>query len=113
MCSIFGVLDLKTDPVELRKKALELSRLMRHRGPDWSGIYASDNAILAHERLSIVDVNNGAQPLYNAAHTHILAVNGEIYNHQALRQRFEVMNSKRPLTVKSFWRYTKSKVLHS
>ena len=89
MCSIFGVLDLKTDPVELRKKALELSRLMRHRGPDWSGIYASDNAILAHERLSIVDVNNGAQPLYNAAHTHILAVNGEISNHQALRQRFE------------------------
>ncbi|MGC6229564.1 asparagine synthase B [Hafnia paralvei] len=89
MCSIFGVLDLKTDPVELRKKALELSRLMRHRGPDWSGVYASDNAILAHERLSIVDVNNGAQPLYNATHTHVLAVNGEIYNHQALRQRFE------------------------
>ncbi|ROR05588.1 asparagine synthase B [Erwinia sp. JUb26] len=85
MCSIFGVLDLKTDPTELRKKALELSRLMRHRGPDWSGIYADDYAILAHERLSIVDVNNGAQPLYNAAHTHVLAVNGEIYNHQALR----------------------------
>ena len=56
MCSIFGVLDLKTDPVELRKKALELSRLMRHRGPEWSGIYASDHAILAHEGLSIVDV---------------------------------------------------------
>ncbi|UMX92903.1 hypothetical protein MJ581_03815 [Escherichia coli] len=55
MCSIFGVFDIKTDAVELRKKALELSRLMRHRGPDWSGIYASDNAILAHERLSIVD----------------------------------------------------------
>ena len=47
MCSIFGVFDIKTDAVELRKKALELSRLMRHRGPDWSGIYASDNAILA------------------------------------------------------------------
>ena len=87
MCSIFGVLDLKSDPVELRKKALELSRLMRHRGPDWSGVYASDKAILAHERLSIVDVNNGAQPLYNAAHTHVLAVNGEIYNHRALRQQ--------------------------
>jgi len=87
MCSIFGVLDLKSDPVELRQKALELSRLMRHRGPDWSGVYASDKAILAHERLSIVDVNNGAQPLYNAAHTHVLAVNGEIYNHQALRQQ--------------------------
>ncbi|WP_191938329.1 asparagine synthase B [Pantoea agglomerans] len=85
MCSIFGVLDLKTDPVELRKKALECSRLMRHRGPDWSGVYADDHAILAHERLSIVDVNNGAQPLYNADHTHVLAVNGEIYNHQALR----------------------------
>ncbi|CCP06544.1 asparagine synthase B [Erwinia amylovora] len=85
MCSIFGVLDLKSDPAELRKKALELSRLMRHRGPDWSGVYADEHAILAHERLSIVDVNNGAQPLYNATHTHVLAVNGEIYNHQALR----------------------------
>ena len=68
MCSIFGVLDLKSDPIELRKKALESSRLMRHRGPDWSGVYADDKAILAHERLSIVDVNNGAQPLYNADH---------------------------------------------
>lgn len=67
MCSIFGVLDIKTDAGELRKKALELSRLMRHRGPDWSGVYACDKAILAHERLSIVDVNAGAQPLYNAA----------------------------------------------
>lgn len=65
MCSIFGVFDIKSDAGELRKKALELSRLMRHRGPDWSGIYACDKAILAHERLSIVDVNAGAQPLYN------------------------------------------------
>ena len=84
----FGVFDIKTDAVELRKKALELSRLMRHRGPDWSGIYASDNAILAHERLSIVDVNAGAQPLYNQQKTHVLAVNGEIYNHQALRAEY-------------------------
>ena len=89
MCSIFGVLDIKSNPIELRKKALEMSRLMRHRGPDWSGIYASDTAILAHERLSIVDVNNGAQPLYNAAHTHILAVNGEIYNHQEIRRQLK------------------------
>ncbi|WP_395755615.1 asparagine synthase B [Edwardsiella ictaluri] len=87
MCSIFGVLDLKTDPQALRKTALEMSRLMRHRGLDWSGIYAGENAILAHERLSIVDVNTGAQPLYNAQRTHVLAVNGEIYNHQALRER--------------------------
>jgi len=86
MCSIFGVLDIKTDAVELRKKALELSRLMRHRGPDWSGVFANDKAILCHERLSIVGVNAGAQPLYNEAHTHVLAVNGEIYNHQALRE---------------------------
>lgn len=88
MCSIFGVFDIKTDAAELRKKALELSRLMRHRGPDWSGIYACDNAILAHERLSIVDVNAGAQPLYNAKKTHVLAVNGEIYNHQTLRAEY-------------------------
>ncbi|BAE74088.1 Asparagine synthetase B [glutamine-hydrolyzing] [Sodalis glossinidius str. 'morsitans'] len=87
MCSIFGVLDLKTDPVELRKQALECSRLMRHRGPDWSGVYAGEKAILAHERLSIVDVNTGAQPLYNAAHTHVLAVNGEIYKHQLIREQ--------------------------
>ncbi len=84
MCSIFGILDIKTDPAALRKEALRLSKLMRHRGPDWSGIYASDNAILAHERLSIVDVNNGAQPLYNENRNHVLAVNGEIYNHKEL-----------------------------
>ncbi|MFB6434768.1 MAG: asparagine synthase B [Candidatus Malihini olakiniferum] len=88
MCSIFGVLDIKTDPVALRKKALELSRLMRHRGPDWSGIYANEKAILAHERLSIVDLNAGEQPIYNQSHTNILAVNGEIYNHQELRQEY-------------------------
>ena len=58
---------------------------MRHRGPDWSGVFADEKAILVHERLSIVDVNNGAQPLYNADHTHVLAVNGEIYNHRAAR----------------------------
>ncbi|MXP67545.1 asparagine synthase B [Pantoea sp. Aalb] len=84
MCSIFSVLDIKTNPIELRNKALECSSLMRHRGPDWSGIYADDYAILVHERLSIVDVNNGAQPLYNANRTHVLAVNGEIYNHKSL-----------------------------
>ena len=89
MCSIFGVLDLQTETTELRKKALELSGLMRHRGPDWSGIFADDHAILAHERLSIVDVNNGAQPLYNADRTHVLAVNGEIYNHHTLRSALQ------------------------
>lgn len=88
MCSIFAVLDIKTDAVTLRKKALEMSRLMRHRGPDWSGVFACSRAILAHERLSIVDVNAGAQPLYDENHQHVLAVNGEIYNHQQLRARY-------------------------
>lgn len=89
MCSILGILDIKSDPAALRKKALELSALMRHRGPDWSGIFASDKAILAHERLSIVDVNTGAQPLYNKDKTLVLAVNGEIYNHQAIREAYK------------------------
>lgn len=86
MCSIFGILDIKAedDHKLLRKEALEQSRKMRHRGPDWEGIYTGDNAILVHERLSIVDPNNGAQPLYNPEHNNILAVNGEIYNHKDL-----------------------------
>ncbi len=89
MCSILGILDIKSDPEQLRTKALELSSLMRHRGPDWSGIFASDKAILAHERLSIVDVNTGSQPLYNKDKTLVLAVNGEIYNHQEIRNQYK------------------------
>lgn len=65
MCSIFGILDIKTDAATLRPIALEMSKKLRHRGPDWSGIYASDKAILAHERLAIVGLNSGAQPLYS------------------------------------------------
>ncbi len=84
MCAIFGILNIKSNPSELRKTALEMSKRLRHRGPDWSGIYSGDRAILAHERLSIVDPGNGAQPLYNPEKTHVLAVNGEIYNHREL-----------------------------
>ncbi|GAA5141615.1 asparagine synthase B [Thalassotalea piscium] len=90
MCSIFGILDIKTGAEALRPKALECSRLLRHRGPDWSGIYNNEHAILVHERLSIVDTEHGAQPLYNKAKTHILAVNGEIYNHKALATNLKV-----------------------
>jgi len=90
MCSIFGILDIKTGAQALRPTALECSRLLRHRGPDWSGIYSCDNAILVHERLSIVDTEHGAQPLYNEDKTHILAVNGEIYNHKALEAELTV-----------------------
>jgi asparagine synthase (glutamine-hydrolysing) len=84
MCSILGIFDLKTDPRGLRELALRLSKRQRHRGPDWSGVYSGEHAILAHERLSIVGVDTGAQPLYNPARTHVLGVNGEIYNHRTL-----------------------------
>ncbi|WP_434926362.1 asparagine synthase B [Shewanella sp. HL-SH2] len=85
MCSIFSILDIKSDASELRQVALEMSKLLRHRGPDWSGIYADEHAILAHERLAIVDVDHGAQPLISQDGNIILAVNGEIYNHKQLK----------------------------
>ncbi|MBL4828422.1 MAG: asparagine synthase B [Aliivibrio sp.] len=89
MCSIFGILDIKSDAAPLRTSALEMSKVLRHRGPDWSGIYSSEHAILAHERLAIVGLNSGAQPLYSQDKKHILAVNGEIYNHKELRADLE------------------------
>ncbi|NRD74242.1 asparagine synthase B [Shewanella sp. VB17] len=85
MCSIFAILDIQSDSTPLRQVALEMSKLMRHRGPDWSGIYSCDNAILAHERLAIVDIEHGAQPLLSQDQNIILAVNGEIYNHKELK----------------------------
>ena len=88
MCSIFGVLEIRQDLKTVRNMALRQSRLLRHRGPDWSGIYASDNAVLAHERLAIVDVNTGAQPILSESGRQALAVNGEIYNHQPIREAF-------------------------
>ena len=88
MCSILGILEIRADALSLREQALELSRRQRHRGPDWSGVFANDRAILAHERLSIVDVLHGAQPLGDFTKGPVLAVNGEIYNHRELRSRF-------------------------
>lgn len=84
MCGIFGILDVKTDVATLRTQALELTKLLRHRGPDWSGIWNNDNTILCHERLAIVDVDTGAQPLISSDDKQVLAVNGEIYNHKQL-----------------------------
>ena len=89
MCSVFGILDIKSDAAALRPIALEMSKKLRHRGPDWSGIYASEHAILAHERLAIVGLNSGAQPIYSPDKKLILAVNGEIYNHKEIRARYE------------------------
>ncbi len=87
MCGIVGVFDLRVASQDLRVQVLEMSKKLRHRGPDWSGIYCGDNAILAHERLSIVDVQSGGQPLYSPDRKLILAVNGEIYNHQEIREQ--------------------------
>lgn len=90
MCSIFGIFDIKENSEALRQTALENSRLQLHRGPDWEGIYQGEQAIIVHERLSIVDPQNGAQPLYNENRKHILAVNGEIYNHKQLKTELTV-----------------------
>ena len=89
MCGIVAAFDLKTEAATLRKQILDMAKTIRHRGPDWSGIYLGNKAILAHERLSIVDPASGKQPLYRRDGKIVLAVNGEIYNHQDLRRRFE------------------------
>lgn len=80
MCGIVGIFNIKSQSQELRNKALRMAQKIRHRGPDWSGIYVGGSAILAHERLSIVDPESGGQPLYSPDGKQILAVNGEIYN---------------------------------
>lgn len=86
MCGILTVLDIKGDARKLRHESLRLVKRLRHRGPDWSGIYSDENAILAHERLAIVDIEHGAQPLVDKKTGRVLAINGEIYNHRELRK---------------------------
>ena len=88
MCGIVSILRVKQQTPEVRQKALRMSQKIRHRGPDWSGIYCGDSAILAHERLSIVDPESGRQPLFSPDGKQVLAVNGEIYNHQEIRRRY-------------------------
>jgi asparagine synthase (glutamine-hydrolysing) len=85
MCGIVGIFNILEPVAQTRSKALNMATKIRHRGPDWSGIYSDDKAILAHERLSIVDVEHGAQPLLDKLNGNVLAVNGEIYNHLLLR----------------------------
>ncbi|MFV0555363.1 MAG: asparagine synthase B [Mangrovibacterium sp.] len=87
MCGIVGVFNLKSDAQSLRNQVLQQSKTIRHRGPDWSGIYCGEKAIIAHERLSIVDPESGGQPLYNKDKTHVLGVNGEIYNYREIYER--------------------------
>lgn len=88
MCGIAAIFNIKEQNKELRDKALKMSQKIRHRGPDWSGIYCGGSAILAHERLSIVDPVSGGQPLLSPDRKQILAVNGEIYNHKDIRERY-------------------------
>ena len=88
VASNVGEASVQKQTSELRQKALRMSQKIRHRGPDWSGIYCGGSAILAHERLSIVDPESGGQPLYSPDRRQVLAVNGEIYNHQEIRRRY-------------------------
>jgi asparagine synthase (glutamine-hydrolysing) len=88
MCGIVGIFNIKEQSAAWRTKALKMSQRLRHRGPDWSGIYVDGSCILAHERLSIVDPQSGGQPLYSPDRRQVLAVNGEIYNHRDIRARF-------------------------
>ena len=88
MCGIAGIFNIQSQTPELRNKALKMAQKIRHRGPDWSGIYVGGSAILAHERLSIVDPESGGQPLYSPDRKQVLAVNGEIYNHRDIRARY-------------------------
>ena len=97
MCGIVAILNGKGESQQLRSKALRMSQKIRHRGPDWSGVYVSSErkdgegigrtTVLAHERLSIVDPESGGQPLFSSDGKQVLAFNGEIYNHQDIRRR--------------------------
>ncbi|MGB4575425.1 MAG: asparagine synthase B [Paludibacter sp.] len=89
MCGIVCAFDIKQPVQDLRPQVLKMSKKIRHRGPDWSGIFSNEKAILAHERLSIVDPESGKQPLFSKDGKLVLAVNGEIYNHQEIRKQFE------------------------
>jgi asparagine synthase (glutamine-hydrolysing) len=86
MCGIIGIFGSNNQVKELRPTALEMSKKIRHRGPDWLGIYCENNVILVHERLAIVDPQSGGQPLFSKDKNLVLAVNGEIYNHRELRE---------------------------
>ncbi|MDA9092408.1 asparagine synthase B [Polaribacter sp.] len=89
MCGIVCAFDLKESPEALRPQLLEMSKKIRHRGPDWSGIYSDKKVIMSHERLAIVDPASGQQPLFSEDKKLVLAANGEIYNHRELRKQFE------------------------
>ena len=88
MCGIFAILGLSGCDTCLKRQAVCASKKMKHRGPDWSGHYMDENVILCHERLSLVDIFNGAQPLFSQDESIVLIVNGEIYNYKELKTQF-------------------------
>ena len=89
MCGIVCAFDIKQSSSDLRPQLLEMSKTLRHRGPDWSGVFSNEKALMGHERLAIVDPTSGNQPLYSDDGRYVLAANGEIYNHRELRKQFE------------------------
>lgn len=89
MCGIVCAFELKQPSEELRTQVLNMSKNIRHRGPDWSGIFSNDKTVMAHERLAIVDPTSGNQPLFSTDGRYVLAANGEIYNHKDLREQLE------------------------
>ncbi len=115
MCSILGLFDIPAGQRGLRGIALEASRRQRHRGPDWSGIYVHDRAIIVHERLAIVDIDSGAQPLISPDGKQVLGVNGEIYNHRALRSEcpdYEFLTGSDCEVILALYRQHGSDFLH-
>lgn len=95
MCGILAVLGCAAgDEKEKRARVLELSRRLKHRGPDWSGLRQVGDCYLSHQRLAIVDPASGDQPLYNEDQTVVVTVNGEIYNHEAIRNQLSATNHK-------------------
>jgi asparagine synthase (glutamine-hydrolysing) len=115
MCGIVGVFDLKVESQSLRHQVLNQSKKIRHRGPDWSGIYCGEKAIIAHERLTIVDPESGGQPLYSKDRKLILGVNGEIYNHREIREKtnenYEYMTKSDCEVILALYREKKEKFL--
>lgn len=112
MCGIVCAFDLKQKSEDLRPQLLEMSKIIRHRGPDWSGIYSNDKAILAHERLAIVDPASGKQPLLSADKNSFWQPMAKFTTIvPCANSLMENMNFKQKATAKSFWPYTKKKAL--
>lgn len=108
MCGIVCLFDAKQSTEILRPQVLEMSKKIRHRGPDWSGVFQSEKVVFSHERLAIVDPASGKQPLFSKDGKIVLAVNGEIYNHRELKKEFPDYEFQTSLIAKSLLPFTKN-----